>query len=160
MKDPDTPLIFLDIDGVLNGHQFDKKSQSNLIDIESVGWLNRIILHTDAKIVLSSAWRYMVLGGAMTLQGFEYMLRTHGVHCVDRLIGHTCSDEEIGERGGQITHWRYANGHKGRYAVIDDMDLNISGVHPFVRTDGEVGLTFRDMRLAVGILGESDRRTA
>jgi len=72
-------VIFLDIDGVLNGHEFCEHAKSCGINPECVCELNRIIAATDAKIVLSSAWRYMVHGGALTLKGFEYMLRTHGV---------------------------------------------------------------------------------
>jgi hypothetical protein len=86
-------IIFLDIDGVLNGHHFMREAQSCNICRPCVLQLNRIIRTTGAKVVLSSAWRYMIHGGAMTLSGFAYMLRTHGFSGINNIIGLTESDE-------------------------------------------------------------------
>lgn len=172
-------LIFLDIDGVLNGHKFCKAAQSTGIDPTRVRELNRIVRRTGAAVVLSSAWRYMVHGKAMTLDGFGYMLRTHGVAGV-KLVGLTIPDEvcpackhdhrrrgggpsrvkvsDTGEyscrrcgtthsRGGQITRWVLDNlpvggVSKTPYVVIDDLDLGIRHAgHPFVQTNGKLGLT-------------------
>jgi len=67
-------VLFLDIDGVLNGHDFDVAAQSTRIQYRCVRQLNRIIKATECKIVLCSAWRYMLLKRprhkpAMTLTG-------------------------------------------------------------------------------------------
>lgn len=89
-------VLFLDIDGVLNGHQWMREAQSNNICRPCVLQLNRIIKATGCKIVLSSAWRYMIHGGAMKLNGFAYMLRTHGMVGLlhnDVMIGLTEPDE-------------------------------------------------------------------
>jgi len=93
-------IIFLDIDGVLNNHVFDRIAGSSTILPVCVGQLNRIIHATGAAVVLSSAWRYMCLDGkefpaGMTLKGFEYMLRTHGVTQRISIIGHTEPDCDI-----------------------------------------------------------------
>lgn len=141
-------LVVCDIDGVLNRHSFNEDSQSSSIDPACVHRLNRILIETGAKIVLSSAWRYMIIGGAMTLSGFDYLLRTHGV-LSGRLIGHTPSDELISDRGLQIESWLQANNFEGRYVVIDDMEIRL---HPFVRCDGEVGLTDEGVEKAISIL--------
>lgn len=85
-------LLFLDIDGVLNGHDWDEGAQSNRIRYQCVRELNRIIAETGAKVVLSSAWRYMIHGRQMTLAGFGYLLRTHGASCL-QLVGLTEPDE-------------------------------------------------------------------
>lgn len=74
-----TTLLFLDVDGVLNGHRFLRAAQSCNIDNAAVLQLNRVCRTTGCKIVLSSAWRYMVHGKSMTLRGFAYMLRTQGL---------------------------------------------------------------------------------
>lgn len=161
------PLIFLDMDGVLNDHvRFDNGFCG--VKAECVTHLNRILRTTGAEIVLSSAWRYMV-PEAMTLKGFAYLLLTHGVACrtdeeepKDRLIGITCRDEELLPRGQQIRHWRLENGGDRRYVVIDDggenpdgswhdMGINAAG-HPTVWTNGKVGLTAKDADAAIEIL--------
>lgn len=144
-------LIFLDIDGVLNGHSYNEVSQSNEIKPECVARLNRILQETEARIVLSSAWRYMLVGRAMSLIGFDYLLRTHGV-IANRLVGRTAADEEVSERGWQIHQWRKENDHCGKYVVLDDMDLHISPLHPFVQTDGQIGLTDSDVDKAIRLL--------
>ncbi len=159
--------LFLDIDGVLNNHNFNVDSQSLSIDYRCVFWLNQILEKYRPKIILSSAWRYMVLGGAMTCKGFEYMLRTHGVHsCID-IIGCTEKDNtqsnylesplnfrvSYDERAKQIQRWIIDNvtgwGHK--YAIIDDLDIMDVGLQKsgpystgdrfFVKTNGKTGMT-------------------
>lgn len=150
-------LIFLDIDGVLNRHCYNETSMSNSIDADCVVRLNRILIETDARIVLSSAWRYMLIGRAMSLTGFDYLMRTHGI-VANRLVGRTPADEEVTERGWQIHQWRKDNDHRGKYVVIDDMDLHISPLHPFVRVQGDVGLTDTDADKAIQILGKAEIR--
>lgn len=85
-------ILFLDIDGVLNGHQKDEQGYCRIVPY-CVNYLNRVIDATDCKIVLSSAWRYMIHCGAMTLKGFEYMLITHRLKVLNRIIGLTKPDE-------------------------------------------------------------------
>lgn len=145
-------VLFLDVDGVLNGHDFDNSAQSNRVRPDCVERLNRVLDATDAQIVLSSAWRYMVLGGAMTLEGFGYMLRTHGVRA-GRLFGLTAKDENNGpdERGRLIRAWLAEHPHVTRYAVVDDMQLGFEGM-PVVRTDGARGLTDSDADRLIELL--------
>lgn len=142
MKTP--PVLFLDVDGVLNGHDFDHSAQSNVIRRDCVKRLNRILDETGCQIVLSSAWRYMVLMGAMTLDGFGYLLRSHGVRA-GRLIGTTAKDETGGvdERGKQIKAWLAEHQAVTQWAVVDDMALGFDGM-PIVRTDGARGLQDAD----------------
>ena len=140
------PIIFLDIDGVLNDHgrvidyhcgiQFDKVERLNIIT-STIG----------ADLVISTAWRYLILGGAMTVDGFGYLLKTHGVF--GNVIGNTCSDEMISGRSNQIT--AYIKRLNTKYLVIDD--LPIIG-HPLVQTDGFVGLTDENVEQALKIFKE------
>ena len=44
------------------------------IEQDCVEQLNRITDTTEAMLVISSSWRYLVHNGHMTLHGFEYML--------------------------------------------------------------------------------------
>ena len=70
-------ILFLDCDGVLNSK---RKFPTGYFGIDPAGmfFLNHILDETKAQVVISSAWRYLVLGGSMTLEGMEYLFRTHG----------------------------------------------------------------------------------
>ena len=147
-------VIFLDIDGVLNGHDaydWDLESKA-LISQRCVAVFNCIVAYTGAKVVLSSTWRYMVHNGNMDVRGFEQLLRSHGVRC--ELLGVTCTDEEHDERGNQIKAWLSGKyGDVESYVVIDDMSDEFMAKLPFVQTDGRKGLTQADARKACEILG-------
>lgn len=150
------PVLFLDIDGVLNGHNFDEASKSSSLDPACVARLNRVLDTTGCALVISSAWRYMIIGGAMTLSGFEYMLRTHGVHCKSGVIGHTGRDvrvSDMNERGEQIRAWLAAHPEVTSYAVVDDMQLGFDGM-PVVRTDGQRGLEDAHADALITLLGK------
>lgn len=154
------PILFLDIDGVLNTRtSFNAIAQSNTILPVAVASLNCVIEATDCKIVLISAWRYMIHGGAMTLAGFEYLLRTHGIHCAGRLIDITRLDHDTGsrtERGEQVREWM-AQRHPWMappiypYVIIDNDDLGYDGM-PFVKTNENIGMTIRDALRACELL--------
>lgn len=165
-------FVFLDIDGVLNGHDFDAECLCGRIHRKKVIRLNRILRATGACVVLSSAWRYLVHRGEMNLRGLEWLMRSHGI-LADRLVGITRTDTMIerpiydgtpeswphtNERGQQISDWIVGEGWQhygetGRHVVLDDLDLGISEAgHPFVQTDGLKGLSDADARRAIAIL--------
>ena len=144
-------LIFLDVDGVLNGHEQHPNGYCG-IKTECVYQLNRIIAETGAVLVISSAWRYM-LRTAMSVDGFCYMLMTYGLIRDAHIEGVTPWDEDIEGRGRQIRAWMNEYGDGRRYVVLDDMDLGITEErHPFIQTDGLVGLTEKDADAAIAIL--------
>lgn len=154
-------IVFLDVDGVLNGHQFLVEAKSCKIDPECVRRLNRLLRETDARIVLSSAWRYMVHGHAMTLGGFQYLLRTHGMigslnGCDNLIIDLTCRDEDLADRPDQIRAWLESHPSADRrYVVLDDGDFVWRDM-AVVRTDGSVGLTDADVDRAIALLADPD----
>jgi hypothetical protein len=155
-------LIFLDIDGVLNDHQLQESGYCGFKP-ECVANFNLLLEQMpDLKIVISSAWRYIILGKQMTLKGFEYMMLVGGVNCKDRVIGHTVSDEDeqYRTRGGQIQFFLWdwsrqntflvaAGGDCQRidsYIVLDDLPFDFVklGLN-FFQTRGELGLTYNDV---------------
>lgn len=172
-----TPLIFLDVDGVLNTHDFSQLAASNTIHREKVGTLNRILAATGASIVLSSAWRYLIYRGDMDQRGMDWLFRSHGI-MASRVRGITRKDTMIStpmgplpledERGEQIREWLAINvADVPPYVVIDDggirrsdgqwTDLGIVAAgHPFVRTMADVGLTEADADRAISILVEKE----
>lgn len=166
-------VLFLDIDGVLNTHDFCPRAMCGPIHREKVTLLNHVLDTTGAHVVLSSAWRYLVYRGEMNLKGLGWLLRSHGLRD-DRLVGITREDTMVersgewngstpwpqaNERGEQIADWlRLSLGQVGvsiaRYAVVDDLDLGISEAgHPFVDTDGSVGLTDWEADRLIELLG-------
>lgn len=173
---PDTtPVLplFLDIDGVLNDHTVLGASQVCTIDRERMRLLNWILCETDCRIVLVSAWRYMMLGEqpSMNLRGFWYMMRTHGLYAgpqgeTNYILGCTRRDardftrqDDPHERGRQVHDWLRDHGAGVQaYCCVDDLDLGYTAFkHPFVQTHGPIGLTHWQAGRIINILsGKAD----
>lgn len=51
-------VLFIDVDGVLNDLQFDKRNVG-FFDVKKIKMLAKIVEATKARIVLSSTWRYL-----------------------------------------------------------------------------------------------------
>jgi hypothetical protein len=165
-------FLFLDIDGVLNTHEFDPEILCGQIHRDKVALLNHVLRATDAKVVLSSAWRYIVHRGEANLQGMDWLLRSHGM-LANRLIGVTRPDTmrvttaysgvptswpQVNERGQQISDWLadYTVPVLS-YLAVDDLDLGITAAgHPLVLTDGMVGLTEADAARAIELLNAKE----
>lgn len=151
-------ILFLDIDGVLNGHD-DLGAYS--INPKCVDQLNYILMCTEAKVVLSSSWRHLIISGEMTLRGFEVLLRSHGVQLSDGLLGHTRSEFRTlyeasldgDSRDREILDWLKEN--RGNelilYVALDDMPLPLLGPR-HVQTDPYIGLTEEDASKAIELL--------
>jgi hypothetical protein len=163
-------LLFLDVDGVLNySNPGPDGRRCNRIRPECCAALARVLEETDAKVVLSSSWRYQITRGQMTVLGFAYMLYTHGLTGMTRaLIGHTEEDPEFSDpadlqhdlRSKQVRAWLSANGSAERYVMIDDDEHGArEWGHPIVQTDGRVGFTEADADRVIAVLnGEDDGR--
>lgn len=137
-------VIFLDIDGVLNGHERHSNGYCG-IKPENVAVLNKLLDQLpDLKLVISSSWRYMI-PKAMTIKGFEYVLLIAGVDCENRVLGVTPKDEEVGGRSGrgkQIQDFRKKSlPEHVKYVVIDDLPFDFvkCGLN-FIQTDPDRGL--------------------
>jgi len=146
-------VIFLDIDGVLNnpGNFVEKKA---IIDPLCVNRLNIIMSITNAKIVVSSSWRYMVYGGAMTTLGFGYLLSSHGI---PKILDITPKDEEVAGRGNQCLAWLSKHPEVTNHVAIDDDDIGM--IMPnlnFYKTDGSKGLTDADIKEICNLLRIND----
>ena len=140
-------IVFLDIDGVLNGHEWIHRQGGRRINPKPASHLNILLARTGAKVVISSTWRSWVNRGWMTVEGFGAMLRSHGIDAevVDVLPRGTTS-----ERDHQIRDW--VRQHKDEiesYVAIDDLDLK--GV-PLVRTRPDRGMTAKNITDAVKML--------
>ena len=158
-------VLFLDVDGVLNTHDCCPEAMCGQIHRDKMQLLNDVLRVTGASVVLSSAWRYILHRGECTLRGMEWLLRSHGM-IAGRLLDVTAADTMMprewngemqlwpveNERGQQISAWLEKN-QVERYAVVDDLDLGIRGAgHPFVQTEGTVGLTTLGAAMLVEML--------
>jgi hypothetical protein len=156
-------VLFLDIDGVLNGHERHPGSPFCGVRPDCMAQLNRVVAATGCGVVLSSAWRYQIITQATTLRGFEYLLYTHGLVPADpvghpwRLVGLTDADEgPAADRGTQILRYARREGllpHE--WAAVDDDPGGMQlGEHAgrLVRTDPARGLTAADAERLIALL--------
>lgn len=166
-------IIFLDIDGVLATPEYLKDGKWAL-NPEKQKLLGKILTKTDAKIVLSSSWRYENLEKTK-----EYM-RAEGFLFNNKLIGVTIRAHQWLERGTGIhlsiprgveikqwidTHIHSDNGKNWErkklgkdftYVILDDeSDMLLEQKNNFVHIKSEIGLTDDDVRSAVLILNKT-----
>ena len=150
-------VLFLDIDGVWNDHTPHKNGYCG-IDPLKASLLDFVVGETNCKIVLASAWRYLILNGGMTLAGFKNMLLTHGVpkRTVDAVDSYLPADVNINDphdRGKLAQEWLRSFRTVTTFAAVDDLECGYREVGiPFVRTDGEKGLRPHDVYELVKML--------
>jgi hypothetical protein len=150
-------ILFLDIDGVLNDHAQHRNGYCG-IDPQKAGLLDFVVGETGCRIVLASAWRYLILNGSMRIDGFRNMLLTHGVPqrtaaVVDSYLPADADKDDPHDRGKLARGWLDAFRTVTRFAAVDDLECGYreEGV-PFVRTDGAKGIRPQDVYDLVKIL--------
>lgn len=168
------PIIFLDIDGVLNRT---KHATHIRLDDDLVELLKKLVDRTGASIVLTTFWRHF-------REYIAYVLDRHGipasliigstpgrghlkinnsenvedVNADDVMLGRTAEDEaEYTCRAEEIRAWLAANPGHDRYVILDDRpsaaaedDEAQSG--RFVLCVTSQGLTEDDVEKATAIL--------
>jgi hypothetical protein len=167
-------IIFLDIDGVLATPEYLKDGQWDL-NPEKQKLLGEILVQTDAKIVLSSSWRYS------TLKKTKEHMESEGFLFNDLLIGVTIRAYQFLERGTGIhlsiprgveikqwidTHIHSDNGKNWKrkklgkdftYVILDDeSDMLLEHKDNFIHTKSNIGLTDADVIGAVAILNKTN----
>lgn len=134
--------IFLDVDGVLNSAEmlmripgsFDRSDWVHMLDQAPCDRLERVLVATGAKIVLSSSWRHHWNAARMTV-----LLQRRGVKSADvidvtpnsvlvnncrrpknRCIENLSSGGGFGVRGHEIQRWLTLHPEVARFAIVDD----------------------------------------
>ncbi len=140
------PIIFLDIDGVMRPDG----PSDNRLDPACVQRLNALAERLDARIVISSTWRWV-----WSMERFNAALE-------GRVIGITpdVPQDPLGgapERWQEIQGWIRSNGHPRRFIALDDKPNGFpkSCAHVYY-TDSKTGLVDGDVeaiarRLAAGV---------
>jgi hypothetical protein len=158
------PLLFLDIDGVMNSSRCDNWLYRHKIDNfrklyfdpVAVAALNQVVHDTHAEIVLSSSWRishgFEWIKGHFMKQGFAYPWN---------IVGTTCGRFD-GNRGMQILDWIGRTGYTGEYAVVDDSSQGLADnaliYRRFVKTTTKNGLTpFEAYELVDILMGRMEK---
>lgn len=139
------PILFLDIDGVLNSNHFmrqrleaGEKNVGHALDPDAVAQLQRIVDATGCSIVLSSTWRLI-----HTLADMRGRLIEAGMRSPVPLRDKTPNLDTKGangRRGSEVQAWIDRAGFEGRFCCVDDDD-DFQLHHNLVRTDHVVGMT-------------------
>lgn len=138
------PILFLDIDGVLNSVRWFRKQNglTKILDPKCVSILQRIVLVTNCSIVIMSTWR-LIHSRIEIMQS----LCDAGYIPPVPIIGETPRLTERGRtRGSEVDAWlndAYALTAQQkiiRFCCVDD-DADFNAGQPLVQTDNDVGLT-------------------
>lgn len=150
-------ILFLDIDGVLNSHNYFDFSNERLlyawemIDPSNVSILNKVVRETSCDVVLSSMWRldYPLeeVEKYLKIRGAEFSLRdkTPFIRTIKSSIKEVPENLEDKARGLEIEHWIRANYNFNdmkdlKIAIVDDIsNMNILSSR-LVLTNPRVGL--------------------
>lgn len=151
-------VIFLDIDGVLNFNGCrDKIGGIYFVNDNKIKLLKEIIDRTDAKIVLSSTWRFgwfdrdygMNTVHAEDFTKLQEKLKEFGIEFLSR----TPRTQE-GHRGNEIKQWldKWNGEVVDKFIIIDDDSDMKPYMNRLVQTSFEHGLTQKDVERAVKML--------
>lgn len=143
-------IIFLDIDGVLNGDDWltltgcDTSKPLSYFQPDCCARLQRILDATGAKVVISSSWRRM-----FSLDEIRGFLAESGVTA--DVIDHTIVRFSMCYRAYEIDRWLDENSCEV-YCVLDDIKMPEHRDNQVLTTE-RIGLTDSDVERAIAILG-------
>ena len=149
------PIIFLDIDGVLNSHSDfsdDFREPTPVpLRIGPVQNLRSLLRTVDGRIVISSTWR-MKMRPNPVLCPVRRSLDRFGIDS-SLIIGRT---GDVGERGRQILDW--VREHRpAKWVVLDDnsndFDDHREVMKRFIWVNSKNGLTVSNVDKAIAIIG-------
>lgn len=152
------PVIFLDIDGVLNNPATQQRSRRHerVFSADAVVALRNILEQTGARIVISSSWREDETRDEI-VPAFE----KNGLgDFTGRIMGSTPIMKELAEevrRPEEIEEWIDTNAFRGPWLAIDD-DPAVGRLKRRCIVNGDVGLTPAHVATAVATLREPPAR--
>jgi hypothetical protein len=174
-------ILFLDIDGVLNGAEwFERRARpkiahgmspddveriraENGIDPACVNRINAIVDRTGCAIVISSTWRLLGPGSKPQHAHMQRMLAHRGFRHSARIIGATPRIERVvsdsgiilaSPRGLEIQAWLDAGRYSGPIAILDDLSDMEHLTPRLVQTPWDTGMQDEHIECAVALLEE------
>lgn len=151
-------IIFLDIDGVLNHEKWYSETVGNKnvgyngnIDPFSVSLINEIIDKTDAKIIISSTWKFDFTSTCTKL--YEAGLINGSI--IDKTPNY-----QYGVRGNEIKGSIDINKIKQYVILDDDCDMLLEQKDNFIHVDSFVGVTKENVIQAIKILNNESKNSS
>ena len=155
------PVVFLDIDGVLNSKQWyahdaashegispsssERRLWERSIDPDCVQRLNRILQQTGAVVIVSSSWRKK-----HALSEIVSILESRGFR--GEVAGATSANGTL-SRTEEIAAWLKENRSPGAaYVVVDDEITSGLPAERVISPSNQTGLTDKDVEQAIAIL--------
>lgn len=146
-------IIFLDIDGVLNNSFTETTTVTGWTFVEDflIRNLKRIIDATNAKVVLSSSWRWGYWStGNDRLDYLELVekLSNFGIFLADITPAFASNDREK-----EILWWLDNKFESGNFVILDDEPNYFHLLLPYVvKTDRALGITQKEVIKAINML--------
>lgn len=139
-------VIFLDIDGVLNGIEFQKSfdKEPPIIDETRLAILKEIIDRSGANVVLSSSWKKFWKPNCT----FDIIFQKSCIDIYD-------ITPVLGRKRDEISAWLVAHPNTESYVILDDAQVGWGDLLPFlVITDplNSRGLEYEHIEKALKIL--------
>lgn len=116
-------ILFLDIDGVLNGidYQMSATEEPPLIDKSRLALLREILEKRDIRVVLSSSWKKAWEPGCP----FDCIFKASGIWIHDKTPA-------LGRKCDEISAWLKCHPEVDRFVILDDADSGWGVLSPFV----------------------------
>ncbi|QQS34790.1 MAG: hypothetical protein IPM56_11010 [Ignavibacteriales bacterium] len=139
-------IIFLDIDGVMNSERYYRRVNMKApdwarFDPESVRLLKLLLDEFDARLVITSSWRF---GAA------EMLNRELNRYSLKKYLHKNWKTDLIGanERDKEINSWLKKSIDVKNFLILDDVD-SYSGIlrNHFVKTDIKTGFGVNEFEL-------------
>lgn len=148
-------IVFLDVDGVLNSDKFYNELladegidcfREDILDQRAIGRVARIIRDTEARVVISSSWRW----DTQSMDRLLEQLKAFGIEPVDTTI----LDMRVNmSRADEIKLWLDQHPEVTDYVVLDDDIMNIPEVgRHHIKTNMSRGLESNHVEQAKKIL--------
>lgn len=141
------PIIFLDVDGVLNTPMSWGKRREQGMDEDKVKLVSDLAEKVDADVVISSAWR-----NHYPLIELKDMLQKRGWQDINRIIGVTPNSGDMSRRGQECRNFLNENiiGPKPKVLALDDQWVTsfIEAEIPYLQTSCSKGITEKDIEQA------------